>query len=78
MLSDVGKRHVKFDLENWILLVKSYEIIFGVRVLKISWLLSESKYILCTKVENFEKFQKSLKCCSFINNEDNELRLGVF
>ena len=28
-------------------------------------------------VENFEKFQKSLKCCSFINHDDNELKLDV-
>ena len=35
------------------------------------------KYMICPKVENFEKFQKSLKYCSFINNDDNELKLGV-
>ena len=52
--SYVGKRHVKF----------------GTKVLKISWLLFELKYILCPKVDNFEKFQKSLKCGSFINNDD--------
>ena len=41
------------------------------------WLLFELNYILCPKVENFDKYQKSLKCCSFINNDDNELKLGV-
>ena len=40
-------------------------------------LLHEIKYISCPKVENFEKFQKSLKCCSFINNKDIKLRLDV-
>ena len=49
----------------------------GTKVLKISWLLFELKYMLCPKVKNFENFQKSLKCCSFINNGDTELKLGV-
>ena len=53
----------------------------GTKVLKISgaisWLLFELKYILCPKVKNFENFQKALKCCSFINNGDTELKLGV-
>ena len=49
----------------------------GTLVLKISWLPFEFKYILCPKVENFDKFKKYLKCCSFLNNHDNQLRLGV-
>ena len=48
---------------------------YATTVLKISWLLFGLKYILCPKVENFDKFQKSLKSCSFINNDDNELKL---
>ena len=39
--------------------------------------LFELKYIVCPRVENFEIFQKYLKCCSFINNDDDELKLGA-
>ena len=49
-------------------------------IIWVTYLKLDSLYVyrLCKDiVENFKKFQKSLKCCSFINNDDNELKLGV-